>query len=80
MSGSNNEPLFYIQDTRAVCGNSAVWWAEGGHGYTSNLDKAWKVPGTWKERDTDVLRPCAEIDALAERHFDVQKLRSVVGA
>ena len=68
------EPLFYVQDTRQIVGNSALWWREGGHGYTCNLDEAWRVPGTWTGRDTDVLRACPEVDALAERHVDVQRL------
>lgn len=66
--------LCYIQDTRSVCGNSAFWWKLGG-GYTADLNQAVRVPATWKgPRETDVLRPCSEVDALAERHFDVQKL------
>ena len=68
--------LFYIQDTRQFVGNSALFWRDGGHGYTCNLDEAWRVPVTWKpDRDTDVLRACAEVDALAERHVDVQRLK-----
>ena len=35
--------LYYIQDTRSVCGNSVVWWRVDGCGYTSNLDEAWRV-------------------------------------
>lgn len=69
-----SESLFYIQDTRCVVGNSASWWRPDGNGYTCNLDEAWKVPGTWSGRDTNVLRPCAGVDKLSERHFDVQKL------
>ena len=65
------------RDARQVVGNSAMWWRVGCDGYTCNLDEAWKVPGTWSGRDTDVLRPCAEVDALSERHFDVQKLREI---
>ena len=72
---ADKEPLFYIQDTRQVSGNSAFWWCVDGHGYTCNLDEAWKVPGSWKGRDTDVLRPCDEMDALAARHVDTQRLR-----
>lgn len=68
------EPLFYVQDTRSVVGNSASWWRFEGNGYTCNLNEAWKVPGTWRGRDTDVLRACLEVDAMAERHCDVQKL------
>jgi hypothetical protein len=66
--------IYYIQDTRSVCGNSAVWWCVEGAGYTSDLDKAWKVGPEWKGRDTDVLRLCSEMDAVAQRHVDVQGL------
>ena len=73
--------LCYIQDTRGCVGNSAIWWKPDGHGYTVDLNQAWKVPATWKApRDTDKLRPCAEVDALSERHFDVQKLDRLVAA
>jgi hypothetical protein len=70
------EPLYYIQDTRSYCGNSVMWWRVDGHGYTSNLEEAWKVPATWKGRDTDKLWPCADIDAGATRQFDMQLLRT----
>jgi len=70
------EPLYYIQDTRQVCGNSAFWWKPDGHGYTCNIDEAWKVPATWRGRTgVDVLRLCSDVDALAVRHFDTQLLR-----
>lgn len=72
--------LYYIQDTRQCVGNSALWWREGGHGYTCDLKQAWKVE--WKAetfkfaslRDTDVLRPVSEMDWIAELHVDVQRI------
>lgn len=68
--------LYYIEDTRQIVGNCALWWREGGHGYTCDLKQAWKVPAGWSSgRPTDVLRKCSEMDALAEQHVDVQKLR-----
>lgn len=74
-----SEPLFYIQDTRQVCGNSAFWWREDGHGYTCDLGRAWRVTKAQGEeaigRNTDALRACGEMDLLAERHVDVQGLR-----
>ncbi len=69
--------LYYIQDTRSYEGNSVFWWRENGHGYTPNLKDAWKVPATWKGRDTDVLWPCAEIDKKATLQFDMQLLREI---
>jgi hypothetical protein len=56
---------YFIQDTRSYCGNSVMWWRVDGHGYTSNLAEAWRVPATWKGRDTDKLWPCAEIKKRA---------------
>lgn len=74
------DELYYIQDTRTYCGNSVMWWRPDGEGYTSDLDKAWKVPATWKGRDTDKLWPCAAIDAGATRQFDMQKFRAIEAA
>jgi hypothetical protein len=65
---------YYIQDTRTVCGNSVMWWRESGRGYTTDLKEAWKVPATWKGRETDKLWPCSTIDKLATLQLDVQLL------
>ena len=66
-----SEPLYYIQDTRQVCGNAALWWRSEGKGYTTNLDEAWKVPGTWSSgRETDSLRLCSAVDVFATRQID----------
>ena len=64
--------LYYIQDTRQLCGNCAFWWGPNRCGYVCNLDEA----GVYTEeeiracswRTTDVPRPKDEIDALAIRH------------
>ncbi len=69
--------LYYIQDTRTYCGNSVMWWKPMGQGYTSNLDEAWKVPATWRGRDTDKLWPCSAIDSRASREFDMQKFSEI---
>lgn len=68
--------LYYIQDTRECVGNSALWWREGGHGYTCDLRQAWKVEREewFGSRDTDVLRPVSEMDWIAEMHVDVQRI------
>src|ERR1700690_1111585 len=68
---------FYIQDTRTFTGNSVTWWRPNGQGYTTNLDKAWKVDEArareiCRTRNTDKMWPCEQIDAQAQRHFDVQ--------
>lgn len=66
---------YYIQLVRNPCGNCLIWWRVGGHGYTCNLDEAWRVPKPEAERicrmrdgGTDVMWPAEAIDALAQRH------------
>ena len=71
------EPLYYIQDSRKYEGNSVFWWRVNGRGYTPNLEEAWKVPATWKGRDTDKLWLCSDIDAGATRQFDMQLLDKI---
>ena len=73
------DDLYYIQDTRQVVGNSAVWWREHGSGYTCDLNEAWKVSFEIAScyRKTDVPRRCTVIDRISERHCDVQKLREM---
>lgn len=80
MDGMTSD-LYYIQDTGQVVGNSAVWWRGWKQGYTCDLRQALKLEKEdarllWL-RATDVLRLCSEMDALAETHVDVQKLREV---
>lgn len=75
------QPLYYIQNI-GFCGNCLYWWREGGHGYTANLDKAWKV--TKEKADSictdrpkeDIPWPVEKVDALASRHLDSEVARS----
>lgn len=71
------EELYYIQDTRNYVGNSVLWWRPNGTGYTTNLVEAWRVPATWKGRDTDKLWLCVEIDRRATWQFDMQKFQEI---
>lgn len=68
--------MCYIQNV-GYCGNSLRWWRVDGHGYTNNLDEAWKVT---KEKADSIAegRPGEDIpwrvedaDAKAERHVCV---------
>lgn len=67
---------FYVQDTRSIVGNSAVWWCWNGHGYTCDLAEA----GIYTEeeirmmRDTDKPWPVDAINRLVQSHVDVQDL------
>lgn len=75
-----SEQLYYIQHVGYV-GDSLLWWREHGHGYTSTLDEAWKVPkdkakSICKDRPKqDIMWSVAEIDALAVRHVNSEHLR-----
>ena len=31
---------YYLQDKRSYIGNSMLWWAKGGRGYTTKIDNA----------------------------------------
>lgn len=69
--------LYYLQDTRGVVGNSALWWAKNRNGYTCDLNKAHVF--TMKEaydqhrsRPTDLPWPVSVVDPKAQRHADVQ--------
>lgn len=72
--------LFYIQDGRQIVGNCIYWWVENSQGYTCNLKRAWKVDyATAAEiegsRQTEILWPVEEVDAVAQVHVDIQNLR-----
>lgn len=77
---SDSVKLFYIQNKGHV-GNCAIWWREGGSGYTCNLDEAWKVPEDQAKsicrtrRGEDVMWPAGVVDASAQRHVDCQRFR-----
>ncbi len=72
------EPMFYIRNAKSVVGNSILWWADGGHGYTCDLGKAWKVPES-KARDIcrsrpkeDFMVPAKKAEAATQLHVDSQ--------
>ena len=77
---SVNANLYYIQN-RGYCGNCLRWWKDGGHGYTSNLDEAWKLSRERAEYicrsrpDEDIAWPVSKVDAVAVRHVDSERLR-----
>jgi predicted RecA/RadA family phage recombinase len=74
------EELYYIQDARGYVGNSVLWWAVDGAGYTCDLSKAWKLPkqkadSIARGRETDVAWPASVVEAAATTHVDMQRLR-----
>lgn len=72
------EPMYYIRNARAVVGNSILWWADGGHGYTCDLKKAWKVPESKARsicRDRpkeDFMVPAKKAESSTQLHVDSQ--------
>lgn len=74
--------LYYILSPYGPCGNCASWWAIDAHGYTADLNQAWKVPLAKAEsicanKRGDRAYPVEIIDALSVRHIDTQFLRQV---
>lgn len=69
---------FYLQCTRSVVGNSAMWWALNDRGYTCDIRCA-KIfdeddPKLKELRDIDVPWPKEVVDRLVQHHVDVQDL------
>jgi len=66
--------LYYIQN-KGYVGNCLKWWREGGHGYTCNLDEAWKVSKEKAEEicksrpKEDIMWKVSFVDQMAERHL-----------
>ena len=74
------EAMFYILDTRSVVGNCAMWWGEGGKGYTCDLDKAGLYPKAEGDemhemRDTDVPVPQEMAERLVAKHVRLAHVR-----
>lgn len=66
-----NPTKYVVHDTtRGYVGNSMVWWREGHHGYTLNLNEAHRF--TWDElkgMDDDLVAyPVEEARKMAEPH------------
>jgi hypothetical protein len=62
--------LYYVQDTRHVVGNCALWWRVDRAGYTCDLDKAGKYNGAEaaQMRESDVPWPVVHVEAHVIRH------------
>lgn len=68
------EELYYIWNSRYE-GNSMVFWRVDGHGYTTNLDEAWKLSKQEAERicrcrpKQDIALSASAVDELSNRHL-----------
>ena len=71
------EQLYYVQDTRQIVGNCALWWCPEGLGYTCEIDRA----GLYTEdevrhmRATDMAWPRELVDRLIVRHVRMDTMR-----
>lgn len=73
----NDEPLFYLQDSRSYCGNDVYWWMERGKGYTTDIGKAHlytkdEAMRQHKARETDIPWPKSYIDQKTRLTVDMQ--------
>lgn len=69
--------LFYLRDLRSNVGSSAMFWAENGGGYTSDLNKAHKYSrddavAQHNSRETDIPVRCDLADAHSYLAVDCQ--------
>lgn len=74
-------PRFYLQDSRSCTGDNMMWWALGGHGYTSSVENAQpytleKAMRQFEERGFDLPWPADYIDALKRPVVDSQYLKT----
>lgn len=70
--------LYYIRNK--FVGNCALWWREGGLGYTCDLREAGKFTREEAERvcydrpGEDFMHAVDKVDAIAQMHVDVNRL------
>lgn len=73
------ENEFYLRDTRSNTGSSCMFWAEGGRGYTTNLDKAEVFNFEDAQRHADrrghfIPLSKMQVDELTTVRVDMQRL------
>lgn len=77
------ETMYYIQNV-GYCGNCLKWWRNGGHGYTMDLNDAWKVGAAQAASicrtrpKEDIAWDAGLIDEIAARHIDCEALRAAI--
>lgn len=76
---STASDVYYVQDSRATCGNDVFWWREGGAGYSTDLREAavFSKAQAYKMhafRHTDLPWPKAYIDTKARPTVDIQHI------
>lgn len=69
--------LYYLQDSRSIVGNSMIFWAKGGRGYTTDISNAEiytkeKAISQHRSRETDIPWPKDYIDTRTWLVVDYQ--------
>lgn len=78
-------PCYLRNKERGYLGNSPLWWAKGGAGYTDNLDNAERfdekqaIEKVRENPDKWEAWRCIAIDAWAYRTFDSQNFNAARG-
>lgn len=73
-----DDTLYMVQDRRSYVGNSVLWHAKGGNGYTTNFDNADLLTADeikkqyWRE--TDIIWSIEDVNKGVMRHVDMQYL------
>jgi hypothetical protein len=75
---SDEQQLYYLQDSRQFVGNCMLWWRKGGAGYCCDLAEAglFTKEEAYRQhamRETDVPWPKAYIDTRAALYVDHQR-------
>jgi hypothetical protein len=74
--------LYYIQHIGHV-GNCALWWRVDAHGYTVNLNEAWRVTDEKAKQicssrpNEDIPRLVSSVESISQRHADAQSVREL---
>lgn len=82
MKGLPEDEVYLVQDNRSYVGNSVLWWALNGNGYTTDIDRAQTytkseiVEQFGKARETDVIWPANHVYKAVKSHVDRQGLDS----
>jgi len=74
-----SDTKYYIQDTRSVVGNCALWWRENGAGYTTQLEDAGvydeeEAMSIQQSRSTDRAVPVEVAKRASVTHVRVERL------
>ena len=70
---------FYLRDSRSNVGDTCIFWAKGGYGYTSDLDKAEiysleDAQSHFNSRHSDIPLSKELVDGEARKRVDMQLL------